>query len=445
MPDVLDDETEIRKLDAEIVRLEQQQVTERAAADRLRDDVLSSGVDVTKLNVGDDAFVKVDEAYLVADTTQNEVDRLRSVREKLYGWAGRSRSGPGGAPSGGSDEPQRRRTLGQRVTESEIYQASKALAKNPKADFRMGSVEVMTREELINGLRYRAGLDLASGQALVTPEFQLIPPVELPVRQPRLISLIHAETTESDSVVWGQQTERVLAAAPTPSGVNAPQATMAFQRQTSNVERIPVLLTVPKEVLADEGRLQGILDVQLMRDTALEVEYQALKGDGTGSNFKGILETTGIGSIVQGGGSTDYVLDAVHQAITYVRLHLYEDPDAIGLHPTDLEFVMLQKDGFGRYIFDPAAEQSRIWGFQVASTPVFDEGTGLVGNFEMGSTIWVREDVVVTATDGYTDVVSGTNYFSAGLVAIMAQVRAAYAVQRPFAYCEVTSLRQAAG
>lgn len=446
MPDIVDVEGDVLKLRGEIDRLNKEAVEKRAAADKLRQDMADSGVNLSSLHEDDvAAFEKIDEAYKEADLRVDQSLELRKRLERTFGWTGRA-NGAGTGPVGGGPGagPTRRTSVGRRIVESEAYQTVKrsGAASMADAQVRMGPAVAYTREEFKDLIRQRAGLDLTSGQAMVTPDMSLIPPVELPVRSIRLIDLINVETTESDAVVWTKQTTRTLAAAPTPTGVNAPQATLAFQRVTNNVKRIPVLLTAPKEVLADEGRVQGILDRQLMTDARLTVEAQALNGDGTGENFEGILQTSGIGSLTQGsaGHTGEYALDALHRGITYIRLHLFDDPDAIGLHPTDLELVVLQKDQQGRYIFPPTEDQASIWGFPAVATPVFAAGTGLVGNFRMGSTLWLREDVVVTATDGYTDVGSGVNYFSAGLVAILAQIRAAYAVERPFAYAEVGSL-----
>jgi HK97 family phage major capsid protein len=448
MPDIVDVEGDVLKLRGEIDRLNKEAVEKRAAADKLRADMAESGVNLSSLHEDDvAAFEKIDEAYKESDLRVDQVAELRKRLERTFGWTGRANgNGAGTGPAGGGPGHgmARRGTVGRRIVESEAYQAVKrsGAATMAEAQVRMGPAVAYTREEFKDQLRRRAGLDLTSGQSLVTPDMSLIPPVELPVRQIRLIDLINVETTESDAVVWSKQTVRTLAAAPTATGVNAPQATLAFVRVTSNVKRIPVLLTAPKEVLADEGRVLGILDRQLMTDARLTVEAQALNGDGTGENFPGILHESGIGAVTQGstGHTGEYALDAIHRAITYIRLHLFEDPDAIGLHPTDLELIVLQKDTQGRYIFPPTEDQASIWGFPAVPTPVFTAGTALVGNFRMGATMWLREDVVVTATDGYTDVASGVNYFSAGLVAILAQIRAAFAVERPFAFCEALSL-----
>lgn len=435
-------DVDIARYRKDIDQKRSESVVKRAAADTLVADVRSSGVDPL---TNTEAFDKIDAAFREADDLVQEADtlegRLNSAMERDRGPQSRSGAGaPGGA--GRATGPGRQRdTIGRRFVESEGWKRAKEEGRSEPTGtvpFKLDGIPLLTREEFKENIRSRAGLDLASGQSLVTPEFSLIPPVELPVRQVRLIDLIDVQTTDTDVVFWGQQTERILAAAPTASGVNAPQETSAFQRVSSPVQRIPVLLTVPKEVLADEGRLQGILDKQMMEDTRLTVEYQTLAGDGTGVNFAGILNNSGIGSSAKLHG--DYDLDCIHRGITYVRLHLFQDPDAIGLHPTDLEHIMLQKDLYGRYVFEPSAEQTSIWGFAAVSTPVFTAGVGLVGNYRMGATLWLREDVVMTATDGYTDTSSGVNYFSAGLVAMLAQIRAAFAVERPFAFCEVTGL-----
>jgi HK97 family phage major capsid protein len=437
MPDVVDVESDVVKLRAEIDRLNKEAVEKRAVADKMREDMRASGLDLASLHESDaDSFTRIDEAYKEADVRVQQAHELRERLEKLYGWTGRT-NGNGRARA---DGPRRRQTIGRRVVDSDAYHSlvRSGAPTQEKARINMDPVTVLTREELMDMLRARAGLDLPSGQSLITPDLQIFPPVEIPVRQVRLLDLINKETTNSDIIYWTKQTSRVLAAAPTATGTNAPSATLGYQRQTSTVRRIPVMITAPREVLADEGRVQGILDNELEIDIRLGLEAQTLTGNGTGENFTGIVNTAGIGTVAQGG--TDYALDAIHRAITYVRLHLFLDPDGIGLHPVDLETIVLQRDGMRRYIFEPTDDQTRIWGFPVVATPVFTQGTGLVGNFRLGATLWLREDVAVTASDGYTDTATGVNYFAAGLVAILAQLRAAFAVTRPFAFAEVTGL-----
>jgi HK97 family phage major capsid protein len=436
MPDVVDVESDVIKLRSEIDRLNKEAVEKRAVADKMREDMKASGLDLSSLHESDaDSFTKIDEAYKEADIRMDQAHQLRERLERLYGWTGRT-NGKGPQPTG----PGRRRSVGRRVVESDAYQSllRSGAPLQEKARINMDPVTVLTREELMDTLRARAGLDLPSGQSLITPDLQIFPPVEIPIRQVRLIDLVNKETTNSDIIYWTKQTSRVLAAAPTATGTNAPSATLGFQRQTSTVRRIPVMITAPREVLADEGRVQGILENELEVDIRIGLENQVLTGNGTGENFTGIINTAGIGTVAQG--AADYALDAIHRGITYVRLHGFNDPDGIGLHPVDLETIVLQRDGMRRYIFEPTDDQTRIWGFPVVATPVFTQGTGLVGNFRMGATLWLREDVAVTASDGYTDTGTGVNYFAAGLVAILAQLRAAFAVTRPFEFCEVTGL-----
>jgi HK97 family phage major capsid protein len=436
MPDVVDVESDVIKLRSEIDRLNKEAVEKRAVADKMREDMKASGLDLSSLHESDaDSFTKIDEAYKEADIRMDQAHQLRERLERLYGWTGRT-NGKGPQPTG----PGRRRSVGRRVVESDAYQSllRSGAPLQEKARINMDPVTVLTREELMDTLRARAGLDLPSGQSLITPDLQIFPPVEIPIRQVRLIDLVNKETTNSDIIYWTKQTSRVLAAAPTATGTNAPSATLGFQRQTSTVRRIPVMITAPREVLADEGRVQGILENELEVDIRIGLENQVLTGNGTGENFTGIINTAGIGTVAQG--AADYALDAIHRGITYVRLHGFNDPDGIGLHPVDLETIVLQRDGMRRYIFEPTDDQTRIWGFPVVATPVFTQGTGLVGNFRMGATLWLREDVAVSASDGYTDTGTGVNYFAAGLVAILAQLRAAFAVTRPFEFCEITGL-----
>jgi hypothetical protein len=63
-------------------------------------------------------------------------------------------------------------------------------------------------------------------------------------------------------------------------------------------------------------------------------------------------------------------------------------------------------------------------------SPVATEGTGLLGYWP-DATLWVRSGVSLSVSDSHSD------YFTKRQVAILAEMRGAFSVQRPGAFCKV--------
>jgi HK97 family phage major capsid protein len=440
-------ETEIVRYRQEIATLESTAVAKRGAADKLVEDVRSSGVD--PLHDGD-AFMRIDEAYKESDGPRDEAMVLRTRLDRLLGTNEGGGAGAGNPATGRTTRG--RESIGSRFRSSDSYQRVAQSGALKMKDSRVNSdpVEVASREEFMDLLRQRTTLDLATGGALVPEDIRAYPPVEIPTRPVALLDLVTMTTTESDIVEWVLQTKRGDAAAETPYGTGAPEADYEFARQTSQVKRIPQFVPASKGILADQAQAESLIDQQLINGVRLRLEAQILAGNGQGDNLLGILNTVytlpdlstlAIGSVARANAVTgppavaaEYNLDAIHHAITKVRLGLFQDPDAIGLHPANLESIMLQKDSYGRYIFEPSAEQKTIWGFPAVSTPVFTEDTGLVGNFRIGAKLYMREALSIALSDQHSD------FFIKGLVAILAEVRAAFVCEQPLAFSEVTNL-----
>ena len=91
--------------------------------------------------------------------------------------------------------------------------------------------------------------------------------------------------------------------------------------------------------------------------------------------------------------------------------------------------------GTGGYLYGPpsTAGAEQMWGLPVAVTPSVPDDTGLVGDFRY-ATLWLREGVQVLASDSHSD------FFIKNLVAVLAEMRAAFGVQLPAAFCKITSI-----
>jgi HK97 family phage major capsid protein len=299
-------------------------------------------------------------------------------------------------------------------------------------------VEVLSRDETVRLLRSggRVGHAVADVGALVPPDERRFPPVPIPVRSVRVTELIQTTTTDSDRIDYVEEILRTDAAAETAAGDLAPEASYDYENRQALVKDITHFTPAHKRNLADEGQIRGLLEGRLASGVERRFETQVVNGDGLGDNLTGILNTNNIGSIARDALNNERRLEALHRGITIVRLALFAEPDAIGLHPSDYEQVVFERDDNGAYLLGPASQQTSrtVWGFPAVITSAFLENTGLVGNYREGAIAWIRSGTAISASDSHAD------FFRRRQVALLAEMRAAFAAWQPRAFCEVTAL-----
>jgi HK97 family phage major capsid protein len=67
-------------------------------------------------------------------------------------------------------------------------------------------------------------------------------------------------------------------------------------------------------------------------------------------------------------------------------------------------------------------------------SPVIAQGTALVGDFKTAAKLYLREGLSVTASTEHLD------FFTRGMVALLAEMRVGFAVEQPRALCQVLAL-----
>lgn len=273
--------------------------------------------------------------------------------------------------------------------------------------------------------------------------------VEMLGRKPLTIrNLVSNRRTTSDTVEFVQETshtnaaavvaEATSSAAPTaPAGASGgalvnnagggykPEGAWAFAVSTAVVKTIAEWVPVTKRALADVAQLEGLINDELRADIAEEEEDQILNGNGSGENFTGIVNTSGIQTQAW---ATD-LFTTVRKGVTKARTVGRVNPNALVLNPADAERVDLAKDGNDRYYYGgpQAIGQRTLWGIPVVESESQAEGTGLLGDFSK-AVVWDREQTTVTMTDSHAD------FFIRNLVAILAEERLAFGVVRPSAF-----------
>jgi len=284
------------------------------------------------------------------------------------------------------------------------------------------------------------GTDVTSAGAFVQTDYTGI--YEPLGRYPlNVLGLVARRTTTSDLVEFVRQTTQVQEAAPTPeanvkyvtgatgevSGTK-PQGQMAFEKVHATVKTIAVYVGATKRALSDAAQIRGIIDQELRDDLLEELEQQILTGNGVGENFTGVLNTAGV--LTQAFNTN--ILTTCRQAVTTLQVTGRARPNAWVFNPTDWETVELLQDGANRYYGNGPFAQgpNQLWGFPVVSSQSKPAGTAILADWRK-AVLWDREAASISVTDSHDD------WFIRNLVAILAEMRAAFGLIRPSAFCEV--------
>jgi HK97 family phage major capsid protein len=287
---------------------------------------------------------------------------------------------------------------------------------------------------------------------LYGPLTDLVGERELTVRD-----LVTKGSTTSDTVEYVRVTsktnnaapvaEATSAAAPTtgassgaaltlnPGGGYKPESDMALEVVSASVKTIAHWIPLTKRAAADASQVRTLVDNFLRYGLNEELEDQMVNGSGSGENFTGILSTSGIQTV--GSAGTD--IDAIVDAIAAVRVTGRRRPNALVIHPNDWysSGFLTAKDTNGNYLVgDPRAsvdQLNSLWGLQVVVSEAVTQNTALVGDFRQ-AVLWEREGVSLMVSDQHAD------FFTRNLLAILAEMRAAFGVLDPQAFCTVTAV-----
>ena len=263
-------------------------------------------------------------------------------------------------------------------------------------------------------------------------------------REINVLDLLPRIETASDTIEYILETAftnnaAMVAEATATTGTTGtkPESVLTYESRTAPVRTLAHWIPVTNKTLADAPQIRGIINSRLLLGLTLALENQVLTGDGTGENFTGILNTSGIN--IRGLGS-DSVPDAVFRARTMVRVTGKARPTAIVMHPNDWEAVRLARENsatgtLGGYLMGPPSMvgATTLWGLPVVESEAITENTALVGDFAMGATLFDREQAVVRV--GLIN-----DQFIRNMQTILAELRAAFVVWRPSAFAKITGV-----
>jgi HK97 family phage major capsid protein len=293
------------------------------------------------------------------------------------------------------------------------------------------------RKGLVTGLS-----DTSAGALVQNDARGLLVGTEAFARPLMLRDLVTPGTTESDIVEYVRITGVTNNAAPvaeatTTSNGTKPESALATAKITTAVRTIAHWIPITKRALSDAAQVRTIIDNFLEYGLEEELEDQMISGDGTGENFSGLASVSG----VQTQAYDTSLLKTLRKAKTKVRTVGRSIPTGYVINPADVEALDLLQDDNGQYYFGgpsgtlngnglAGATASPVWNLPVIESEATTAGVAYVGDWRK-AILWDREQSSITMSDSHA------SFFVQNLVAILAEMRAAFGVIQPSAFVQI--------
>jgi HK97 family phage major capsid protein len=289
----------------------------------------------------------------------------------------------------------------------------------------------------VEGKALITGLSDTSAGAGVRIDYQDII-VPAPFKPLTLLDLVTQGETTSDTVEYVRITGYQNNAAPVAEATatddgsgEKPESGMSLEKVIETVRTIAHWIPATNRSLADFAQIRTLIDAFLIFGLKDIAESLMLTGDGTGENFLGIYNTPGIQTqaYVNTG---EPLLTTTRKARTKAKTPGRVIPNAYLFNPLDWETFDLLQDGEERYRFGGPSVLGtpRLWGIPVVENENNPTGRGLLGDFRW-AIFWDRMQAMISASNSHAD------FFIRNLVAILAEMRAAFGVLYPKAFVDI--------
>jgi HK97 family phage major capsid protein len=219
-----------------------------------------------------------------------------------------------------------------------------------------------------------------------------------PTRSTHVRQLIPTGSTASDVVRFVKESGYSNGAAATSEGSTLTQSDFDMTASDANVQKIGTYFRISEEMLADTPQLTSYLSARAP-EKLLEVEdTQILSGTGVSPQLSGIITDSadfaagGFANAIESANEFDVLTVAMNQ----LSLSNYQ-ANYIMINPTDFHKILLLKDSNNNYLKDQWYQglEPRINGVPVVLSTAITSDKYLIGNFSVGTQLWVRDNVSV--------------------------------------------------
>ena len=219
-----------------------------------------------------------------------------------------------------------------------------------------------------------------------------------PTRPTHIRQLLAQGSTQSDVVRFVKESGYSNGAAATAEGATLTQSDFDMTAADANVRKIGTYFRISEEMLADTPQLTSYLSARAP-EKLLEVEdTQILSGNGTAPNLSGIITDAtafaagDLADSVDNANDFDVIVAALNQLA-----NANYNADTILLNPSDFHKILLLKDTQNNYLKDQVYNglQPVFMGVKVVLNTAIPAGDFLIGNFGVGTQLWVRDGINV--------------------------------------------------
>ena len=219
-----------------------------------------------------------------------------------------------------------------------------------------------------------------------------------PTRPTHIRQLLAQGSTQSDVVRFVKESGYSNGAAATAEGATLTQSDFDMTAADANVRKIGTYFRISEEMLADTPQLTSYLSARAP-EKLLEVEdTQILSGNGTAPNLSGIITDAtafaagDLADSVDNANDFDVIVAALNQLA-----NANYNADTILLNPSDFHKILLLKDTQNNYLKDQVYNglQPVFMGVKVVLNTAITAGDFLIGNFGVGTQLWVRDGINV--------------------------------------------------
>jgi len=215
-----------------------------------------------------------------------------------------------------------------------------------------------------------------------------------PTRPVHIRQLLSIGSTQSDVVRYVKESGYSNGAAITAEGATFAQSDFDMTAVNANVKKIGTYFRISEEMLADTPQLTSYLSARAP-EKLLDVEDVNIL---TGSDLGGIINSA---PAFAAGDYADTVesanqFDVIVASLNQLALLNY-NADTILLNPTDFHKILLLKDTTNNYLKDQVygGLTPVFMGVRVVLNSAIAAGDFLIGNFSVGTQLWVRQGVNV--------------------------------------------------
>lgn len=254
--------------------------------------------------------------------------------------------------------------------------------------------------------------------------------IEDPLRPLSIRDLLDKGTTGSNLIEWIREDVFTNNAAPAPETTLKPESNITYKRVDVPVRTIAHFIVASKQILADMGQLQTLVNGRLSYGLKIKEEDQLLTGDGTGENILGLIPqatafVNPLGTSIQAQNKADVLRAAILQVY-----QAYYPATGIVLNPQDWASIQLLKNTQNSYLFGGPTSPNgpTLWGLPVAESFALAPGEFMVGSFRLAATLFDREQAGLYISNEDRD------NFVKNMVTILAEERLALGVSRPKAF-----------